>query len=233
MQQEEIKQLFDSQAPGYDRQWARMSPIRDCLHFLLEPVFAELPEDARVLCVGAGTGAEMAHFARVFPRWKFTAVDPSGAMLEVCRTRAAAEGFESRCTFHEGYVDSLPVDEKHHGATCFLVSQFILVPEARTGLFRDIAARLLPAGILASSDLASDRESRDYEQLLVPWFRMMSQSGIQPEALERMRNAYAKDVSILPAVRVAAHIAAGGFDPPVQFYQAGLIHGWFSRLKTR
>jgi tRNA (cmo5U34)-methyltransferase len=152
-------------------------------------------------------------------------------MLEVCRARAAAEGFESRCAFHEGYVESLPDDEKHHGATCLLVSQFILSPEARTGLFRDIAARLVPGGILASTDLASDRESRDYEQLLVPWFRMMSQSGMQPEAVERMRKAYAHDVAVLPAARVAAIIQAGGFEAPVQFYQAGLIHGWISRRR--
>ncbi|MFN3158586.1 MAG: hypothetical protein ACE37I_04675 [Rubinisphaera brasiliensis] len=27
----------------------------------------------------------------------------------------------------------------------------------------------------------------------------------------------------------AALIAAAGFEPPVQFYQAGLIHAWFSK----
>lgn len=229
MRQEELKTLFDQQAPGYDQQWSRMSPLRDCLHFLLESVFAELPADADILCVGVGTGVELAHLARVFPQWTFHAVDPSGAMLEVCRQRAVAEGFASRCRFHEGYVDSLPRELRYHGATCFLVSQFILSPEARTGFFREIAGRLLPGGTLASSDLASDRTSREYEQLLIPWFRMMSQSGMQAEALERMRAAYARDVAILPATQIAALIESAGFETSVQFYQAGLIHGWFSR----
>ena len=229
MRQEELKALFDQQASGYDQQWSRMSPIRDCLHYLLEAVFAELPAEADVLCVGVGTGIELAHLARVFPRWKFTAVDPSGAMLEVCRARAAAEGFAARCHFHEGYVHSLGREAKYHGATCFLVSQFILSPEARSGFFRDIATRLVPGGLLASSDLASDRDSREYEQLLAPWFRMMSQTGMEPEALERMRAAYARDVAVLPPSQVAAIIKSGGFEAPVQFYQAGLIHGWLSR----
>lgn len=232
MQREELKAVFDQQAPGYDKQWARMAPIRDCLHYLLESIFADLPDDARILCVGAGTGAEMSYLARTFPRWRFTAVDPSGAMLDVCRQRAETEGYTSRCSFHEGYVDSLPTEDIYDGATCFLVSQFILAQEARSEFFRGIASRLRPGGILASSDLASDVGSNAYDALLRSWFRMMASAGIQPEGLERMRAAYAKDVAILPPELIASIIESGGFEPPVQFFQAGLIHAWFSKRAT-
>ena len=44
-----------------------------------------LPEDAQILAVGAGTGVEISHLAAVFPKWRFTALDPSGAMLAECR----------------------------------------------------------------------------------------------------------------------------------------------------
>lgn len=54
MRNDELVAAFDQQAAGYDRQWAKLSPLREGLHFLLESVFAELPADARVLCVGAG-----------------------------------------------------------------------------------------------------------------------------------------------------------------------------------
>ena len=37
-----------------------MAQIRDSLPSLLEAVFADLPDDARLLCVGAGTGASSA-----------------------------------------------------------------------------------------------------------------------------------------------------------------------------
>ena len=56
MNDNELKALFDQMAPGYDKQWERTAPINQCLYFLLESVFAALPEDARILCVGAGTG---------------------------------------------------------------------------------------------------------------------------------------------------------------------------------
>jgi tRNA (cmo5U34)-methyltransferase len=65
--------------------------------------------------------------------------------------------------------------------------------------------------------------------LLPVWLTMMSPTGIDPERLERMRAAYAKDVAILPPKVITSLIESGGFEGPVQFFQAGLIHAWFSR----
>lgn len=229
MRQDEIKAIFDQQAAGYDTQWARTAAIKDCLYFLLESLFAGLPPDARILSVGTGTGAELAHFAKKNPGWQFTAVEPSGPMLEVCRQRAEKEGFASRCRFHEGYLDSLPTTAPHDAAMCFLVSQFILDQQARIGFFREIADRLGPGGILASSDLASDVASPEYDVLLRAWMRMMAAADIPQEAMDRMRRAYANDVGVLPPGRIADIITAGGFETPVPFFQAGLIHGWVSK----
>jgi tRNA (cmo5U34)-methyltransferase len=232
MRSDEIKAIFDQQASRYDEQWAKTAPIRDGLHFLLEAVFAELPANARILCVGAGTGEEMAYLAKRFPQWSFAAVEPSGAMLDVCRNKADKEGFISRCYFHEGYLDSLPIKDKFDAATCFLVSQFILEQETRAEFFRAIAVRLRPEGILASSDLASEVGSSEYEAILHAWLNMMVVAGIPPEGIERMRAAYAKDVAILPPAQVASIIESGGFGAPVKFYQAGLIHAWFSKCAS-
>ncbi len=123
---------------------------------MLESVFAELPAAARILCVGVGTGRELIHLAEKFPGWRFTVVEPSPAMLAVCRPRAAEEGITERCTFHEGYLDTLPPMDDHDGATCFLVSQFMLEQAARTAFFQQIRSRLKPDGILASADLAAE-----------------------------------------------------------------------------
>ena len=229
MHQDEIKAIFDQQAASYDAQWAKTAPIKDCLYFLLESLFTELPADARILCVGVGTGVELAYLAHKNPMWEFTAVEPSGPMLDVCRQRAEKEGVASRCHFHEGYLDSLSASGSHDAATCFLVSQFILDQQRRSDFFREISRRLKPGGILASSDLASDVESAEYEVLLRAWVNMMAASDISPEAIDRMRKAYSNDVGVLPPGRVASIIEAGGFEPPVQFFQAGLIHAWLSK----
>ncbi len=229
MNNDELKAVFDQQASSYDKQWTRLAPINDGLYFLLEALFAELPSDARVLCVGVGTGKELIYLARKFPGWCFTAVEPSGAMLAVCRAAAEREGIASRCDFHEGYLESLPVEASYDAATCFLVSQFILDKDARSQFFQQIANRLKPGGILANSDLSSETASADYVALVDLWQWVMSTGGATPEGLERMKAAYAKDVALLPPTAVAAIIESGGFDRPVQFYQAGLIHAWFAK----
>lgn len=229
MQTDELVSLFDQQASGYDRQWAKTAPIRECLYLLLDPLFAGLPPDARVLCVGVGTGAEIAHMARTFPGWTFTVVEPSGAMLEVCRQRAETGGFAERCHFHEGFLESLTDDAPHDAATCFLVSQFIVDRGQRARFFGQIAARLRAGGLLASSDLASDTASPAYDVLLPAWMRMMAAAKVSADALEKIRAAYTRDVAVLAPDEVASIIAAGGFAEPVRFFQAGLIHGWLSR----
>ena len=225
----QIVSLFDQQAAGYDRQWSRTAPIRDCLSLLLEPLLAGLPEQARVLCVGAGTGQELAQLAGRFPRWRFTALDPSSTMIELCRQRASDEGFAARCEFHAGFLDTLPGSDAFDVATCFLVSQFITGADERTRFFAGIRARLREGGLLASSDLAADIRSPAYAVLLPAWARMMAAADVPAETIERIRAAYAGDVAVLPPEQVEAIIAAGGFEAPVRFYQAGLIHGWISR----
>lgn len=231
MNNAELKAVFDRQAAGYDQQWLRMAPIYQGLYFLLEALFAELPADAQILCVGVGTGNELLHLAKRFPGWRFTAVEPSGGMLAVCRQRVAAAGMSARCTFHEGYLDALPPGTRHDGATCFLVSQFLVDQAARTAFFQQIADRLKPGALLASADLAAAVETDAYDALLRLWQRVMAPTDLSLEGLSRMRAAYARDVAVLPPATAAAIIQAGGFTAPVPFFQAGLIHAWFAKSR--
>jgi tRNA (cmo5U34)-methyltransferase len=216
-------------AAAYDQRYAKLAPMRDALHLLTSAVLADLPAEARILCVGAGTGAELIYLAEKFPQWRFAVVEPSAPMLEVCRRKAEACGITSRCVFHEGYLDSLPPAPAFDAATALLVSQFILAPEARVGFFRTIAARLKPGGYLVSADLASDLTSANYQSLLEVWLRLMRETGSSPEQLEKLRDAYGRDVAVLPLEQVNAIIASGGFDTPVLFLQTCLIHAWYAR----
>jgi tRNA (cmo5U34)-methyltransferase len=214
MNRDETAALFDKQAAGYDSQWSRMAPVRDGLY---------------ILGVGVGTGAELAYLAARNPQWRFTAVEPSREMLDLCRRRAAADGFEDRCTFHHGFLETLGSDLSHDAATCFLVSQFLTDRSARAAFFRDIATRLRPAGILVNADLSSNTGADDFETLLPIWLDRMSATRVAPEAIARARAAYATDVAVLPAEQVQSIIEAAGFTRPVPFYQAGLLHAWCAR----
>lgn len=230
MQNQESPVAFDqAHADAYDQRFAKLAPLRDALHLLISAVLADLPAEARILCVGAGTGHELIYLARKFPQWRFAVVEPSAPMLEVCRRKAAECGITSRCVFHEGYLDSLPPSAAFDAATSLLVSQFILAPEARAEFFRAIAARLRPGGFLVSADLASDLASASYQGLLEVWLRLMRETGSPPEQIEKLRVTYGRDVAVLPLEQLSALITSGGFEPPVLFLQTCLIHAWYTQ----
>ena len=232
MQRQEPKIAFGQEhAAAYDQRFAKLAAMRDALHLLISAVLADLPAEARILCVGAGTGAELVYLAQKFPQWRFTAVEPSAPMLEVCRRKAEECGITPRCVFHEGYLDSLPPSEAFDAAASLNVSHFILDPEARAGFFRAIAGRLRPGGYLVSADLASDTASETYQSLLDVWMRLMRETGSSPAQLEQLRVAYGRDVAVLPVEQVSSIIASGGFEPPVLFLQTCLIHAWYA-LRT-
>ena len=229
MNQEELKAIFDKQASNNEEQQKRLAPVHEGLYFQLQWIFAELPQDANVLCVGLGAGLELSYLANRFPHWRFTAVEPSGEMLDLCRQRAEKEAFASRCVFHEGYVESLPDIELYDAATCFMVSQFILNNQERSKFFSAISKRLKPSGVLVSADLSSAVGSPEYNALLKVWVSMLHMANVPASAIEKVHAAWKKDVAILPPEDVKSIIKQGGFDLPVQFYQAGFVHAWFSR----
>jgi len=154
-------------------------------------------------------------------------------MVTVAKQRARDYGYADRCTFHTGYLDSLPDSAPFDCASSLLVSQFIVDQEARTQYFGAIARRLHVGGVLVTSDLASDTATEAYRSLLAVWLRTMAAADVSPERVLQMQEAYAKDVAILPPQKVAALISSAGFDAPVQFYQAGLIHAWFTHRLPR
>lgn len=230
MEREELQAVFDQKcASGYDQQWSKLAPLRDALHLLIGAVLSDLRADARILCVGVGTGPELIYLAGRFPGWRFVAVEPSAPMLEVCRRKAEACGIAARCEFHEGYLESLPAGEAFDAATALLVSQFILDREARSGFFRGIAERLRPGGFLVNADLSSDASPAAHQSLLDVWFRVMRAGDVTPEGVAKMRAVYARDVAVLPPEEVGRIIAAGGFETPIPFLPTGLIRAWSAR----
>jgi len=234
MSEQEKTYTFDQNAAAsYDQRFAKLAPMRDALYLFMRIVFSNLRSDARILCVGAGTGLEIGYLAQAFPQWQFTAVDPSGPMLEVCRHRAEAEGFADRISFHEGYRDSLPTSEPYDAATCLLVTHFILDQDERRALFSQIAGRLRPQGTLINADLSYDTSAVTFDSLFDVWADMQAYAGGENHNTEQMRAAMAERIALLSPSELAALIESSGFDTPVLFFQCLFIHAWYSRASHR
>ena len=163
MQQNEITALFDQLAPHYDSQWQKMAPIRNTTELLVDAIFANLPSQARILCVGSGTGSEIIHMANQYPGWHFTAVEPSAAMMAQCQKKLRGSNLQHRCHCHQGYLQSLTDDQPYDAATAILVSQFITDTQQRSDFFQTIAQHLTSDGILVSCDCPCDAKHPDLD----------------------------------------------------------------------
>ena len=225
----EQPELFGKKhAAQFHEYWTRLAPMKAALNMFAAIVLRDLPDDAHVLVVGAGTGEELLDLADRFAGWRFTAVDPAGAMLDICRSRAHERGLDARCTFHEGFVADLPGAPQFHAATSFLVSHFVTDREARRRFFADIAERLHPGGMLVSADIAGEWGSAELQPLLEQWWNMMRFAGFPEEGVQQRKSRLGDTVCVLAPDEVAAVIEAAGFGPATHFYQALMVHAWFA-----
>lgn len=225
-----VSAFNSTHASVYDDQWKKLSPTMDGLHFLMSIILKDLPQDARILCVGVGTGAELMALAKIFPEWKFTAVEPAGAMLDICRQKVEEAGFTSRCTFHEGYLNTLPSMENFDAATAILVSQFMFQENDRINFFKEIYSRLKSSGILVSADLASPVTDILYESLKGAWTSALLFAGFSDERAAQATAAWKVQVAVSKPSEVESIISKSGFMNPTLFYQTLFIHSWFSRV---
>ncbi len=219
--------VFDKEkAEAYDDRFAKLAPMRDAIHLVARLAFSGLQDSAHILCVGAGTGAELCYLASAFPGWTFSVVDPSKAMMDICRARAKEGGFEDRCEFTVGYASDLPKDQAFNAATSILVSHFLTDSSERTAFFAEIYQRLHPGGLLLTADLASEHDLEGEVSHLSIWMHGLALTGMEPDALAQYRSALGRDVAVLTPKEVSSILQDSGFATTKLVTQTLLMHSW-------
>jgi tRNA (cmo5U34)-methyltransferase len=213
----------------YDRRNSALAPISDGLHFLLRLLLVTLPADARLLCVGVGTGAEILSLAKIYPGWSFVGIDPSDEMLAVGRHRLEQAGMLHRCELLQGYAQDAPHRE-FDAAISLLVAHFIK-REDRSVFYSAIYDRLKPGGHFASAEISVDLDAPKFPEMLEDWKRIQVLMGATPESLAKLAHMMREVLSVLPPGETEALWEAAGFRKPVPFFQAFMIRGWHA-LRT-
>lgn len=213
-------------AAGYDDRAQRINSIMDNLHFLIGLVLRDLPAEANILCVGVGTGAEIIRLAEQFPRWRFTGVDPSAAMLDVCRRRVQESDLSSRCKLVHGYVTDVAEEEAFDGALCLLVAHFLKGAD-RQALFDAITNRLRSNGYLINAEICFDLHSPQFDSMLEQWKAMHRHAGATDESLAGIRHQLEEIIAVVSPEITEALLRNSGLTLPVQFFQSLLIRAWY------
>lgn len=215
-------------ADRYDERNSKLFPIANGIHFLLRLILMNLPARARVLSVGAGTGAEILALARVFPDWTFVAVEPSDAMLEVCRARFKEAGILERCELVCGFVQDVPESEKFDAVLSILVAHFVKCEE-RLDFYGNMVKRLLPDGYFVSAEISFDLDSKEFPSMLEHWNAVQTLMGATPESLAILPQALRDTLAVLPPAEVEALMRTSGVPMPVRFFQSLMISAWYGR----
>ncbi len=211
-------------ADAYDRRNAGLKPISDSLHFLMRLTLEDLRADARVLCVGVGTGAEILSLASAFPQWTFVGVDPSAEMLAVGAHRLSEAGFMDRCTLIQGYVDD--VDETGFDAVVSLLVAHFIRREGRPAFYAAIHERLRPGGRFVSAEISADLDAPEFPALFTDWKQVQTRMGATSDSLAKLEDGLRDVLGVLPVAETESLWRDAGFPLPVPFFQAFMIRGW-------
>lgn len=209
----------------YDAYNESLNEIANNLHLLISVLLRGLPEKARILCVGVGTGSEITRLAKKHPHWQFTGVDPSPDMLAVCQEKLQREALTARCTLVEGYLGDVAVTGDYDAALCLLVTHFIQDTE-RLGIYQQMNNQLAAGGRMICAEIAGDMAAENFDTQLLSWAAMHSvASKTERDPLE-IKAQLSQRLLLLPPEYTEQLIAHSGFGPAHRFFQSLLIHGW-------
>ncbi|MFG1399743.1 MULTISPECIES: class I SAM-dependent methyltransferase [Roseixanthobacter] len=185
--------------------------------------------DRRILVVGAGgTAQEILVAGKLRPSWRFLAVDPSPPMLAGAIASVEAAGLSHLTTWHSGYVDELPVDNRFDAVTVIGVLHHLRGREAKLALLRAVAARLHPGGTLI---LACNRGAYAENLLfLKAWGERWRMAGASPEEVEVKRGKILQGADPPGSdAAVESLLAETGFEQPRLFFSSLFWGSWIAR----
>ncbi len=211
----------------YDERNKGLAPIFENMHFLIQLILKDLPENSRILCVGVGTGAEILSLAKEYPQFTFVGVDPSAEMLEVCQKKLEAVGVTDRCELIQGYVQDISDEEKFDSVLSILVGHFVK-KEEKLDFYKNINQRLKSEGIFIDTELSLDLASESFSLLLKNWEKVQTLMGATPESLKMLPETLKERLSIASPTEIDSLLKESGFKIPIRFSQSFLVVGWYA-----
>jgi len=211
-------------AAQYDRRVRELFPAYDELHArALALLRQRVVAGAEILVIGAGTGAETIGLAGA--GFRVTALDPSGAMLDIGRAREGVGGIQ----FVEGTMDALPEAPRFAAAVSLLVMHFLRDDGAKERYLRQAAARCVAGATLVLADLVGEPGTRAFERQFIEWLLPLAENST-PAELERDPAKLLKDVHFVMESRVGELLSICGWEHEGPIWSSGWLSMWCPHL---
>lgn len=181
-----------------------------------------VPEDARVLVLGAGGGLELKVFAQAHPGWTFDGIDPSAEMLKLAGQTLGP--LAPRARLHRGYIDGAP-QGPFDAATCLLTLHFMTLEERRRAAVA-VHRRLKPGAPYVIAHLSFPQGEGERAIWLSRHAAFLVDSGLDPDKATNTRVAIDTQTNILTPEQDEAILREAGFSNVSLFYAAFSFRGW-------
>jgi tRNA (cmo5U34)-methyltransferase len=201
----------------------RLVPGFGDLHRMAALLLAErVPENGRVLVVGAGGGLELKTFAESHPTWTFDGVDPSREMLELARQTLGLSN--SRVRLQQGHIDKAS-EGPFDGATCLLTMHHIPLAERKHTL-TEIHHRLKRGAPFVVAHMSIPLGEWERKIWFSRYAAFAVSSGIESDKAESGRAAVESRLDILSPEQDEMLLREAGFSKTSQFYAGFTFRGW-------
>lgn len=169
----------DQAADDYDERIQKLVPgYRLALDLFGCALVGRIDPQGTILVPGCGTGSEILALAHIFPGIRFTAVEPSSAMLEKARHRICEAGLGSRVEFLQGFIADAP-NLHYAAATVSLVLHFLPDDGTKAAFLSNIAQRLPPDARLLMLDPPATHD----DPMLRRWLEVQGHSTGAADAI--------------------------------------------------
>lgn len=201
----------------------RMVPGLVDMHRMAAMLLAErVPDNGRVLVLGAGGGMELRAFAERHPGWRFDGVDPSAEMLALAGRTLGP--LASRTRLHLGTIAVAP-EEPFDGATCLLTLHF-LPRDERLRTLNEIRRRLKPGAPFVVVHHSFPQEPDTKARWLGRFAAFASGSGIPSDVAAGAAAGIGARLPALSPEEDETMLGQAGFTDVGLFYAALTFRGW-------
>jgi tRNA (cmo5U34)-methyltransferase len=201
----------------------RVVPGYNAMQCMATLLLAErVPENARVLVLGAGGGLELKAFAEAHPNWTFDGVDPAAEMLKLAEWTLGP--LASRTRLHQGYIDDAP-EGPFDAATCLLTLHFVALEERRRTAV-EVHRRLKHGAPFVVAHFSIPQGEGERALWLSRYAAFVTASGVEPDKAANARAAIDTQLSVLTPEQDEAILREAGFSNVSLFYAGFTFRGW-------